>query len=119
METKEMALAKIVTEKIVVDGVKCRRIIGFENILGPEALPDRYMHGVPRFSLSDGYLSASYPHNGDHQYAVGLPIGAPLFEAEFQEILVWLRRAGSRLTKINARLAKENADWHGEETVEI
>jgi hypothetical protein len=51
-------------------------------------------------------------------YLIGIA-PSDIAEEDYQAMIVWMRRAGARLAKINARLAKENADWCGEETVEI
>lgn len=136
-----MALAKINTEKIVVRGERCRRIVGWENILSENTLPHQYTQdrvdgrwpkgNAPFFSAYESQLFFYGPmealkgaplrnvNEGLACSSITIWKGGELPEATFQELLTWLRRSGARLGKINRRLAKENADWHGEEAVEI
>ena len=114
--------AKIVTEKIVVRGEKMRKIMRFEGVLGRDALPVAYLNtrDVPLFySNEPSNMPGIYHAPAIDKACCWIYEGDIIQEAAFQELLVWMRRAGARLAKINARLAKENTDWHGEEEVEI
>lgn len=108
--------ARILTEKILIDGTPCRKILGFWGILGRDALPKKYLSKPPYFCMDDRYLNAYYPKNGDNTYAIGFCIGSDFAETDFQELLVWLKRAGSRLAKIRQQ---ERDAWSGKETIEI
>lgn len=137
-------VAKILIEKVTVGGVPCRKILGFEGILPCDELPKKYMEGVPSFDLYessashyefDGYgmqwrsvdgtanaVSYNIPRDSDPIIGLGpspvhvLTVGDIYPEATFQAIVVWLKRAGSRLAKIRQQ---EKAAWSGKETVEI
>jgi ribosomal protein L21E len=137
-------VAKILTEKVTVGGVPCRKILGFEGILSYDELPKKYMEGVPSFDLYessashyefDGYgmqwravdgtsCSVGYniPMDSDPIIGLGpspvhvLTVGDIYPEATFQAIVVWLKRAGSRLAKIRQQ---EKDAWSGKETIEI
>ena len=137
-------IARILTEKIMVNGVKCRKITGFEGILRHDELPDTYVKGVPSFDLYrssashyefngsemswkpvDGTsIAVSYnvPRDPDPTIALGplpvhvLTIGDIYPEATYQAILTWLKRAGSRLAKIRR---EEREAWSGAGADEI
>ena len=135
--------ARILTEKILVNDIPCRKILGFEGILGRGELPEKYLEGSPMFCNEgvkrghghfefDGeklrYFGSENIMNIDIKVPRGKPpeldIGYFLMlnegdvwpETTFQNILVWLKRAGSRLAKIRKQ---EKAAWSGKETVEI
>jgi hypothetical protein len=136
--------ACILTEKVTVGGVPCRKILGFEGILSYDELPGKYMDGEPSFDLYkssashyefDGYgmqwksvdgttcaVSYNIPRDSDPIIELGplpvhvLTVGDIYPEVTFQAIVVWLKRAGSRLAKIRKQ---EKDAWSGKETVEI
>jgi hypothetical protein len=136
--------ARILFEKILVNGTKCRRITGFEGILGSDELPGKYTEGVPSFDLYkasashyefDGYgmrwksldgivsaVSYNIPSDSDPVVALGpfpvhvLTIGDIYPEATYHAILTWLKRAGSRLAKIRQQ---EREAWSGPGADEI
>ena len=136
-------VARILFEKILVNGVKCRRITGFEGILGGGDLPDAYISGVPSFWLRDPGLRGAhvfdgakmdwqYPDGSEHGISLELPprtkisVGGWYFagmhvgdiwpESTYQELLTWLKRAGSRLAKIRRQ---EREAWSGSGADEI
>jgi hypothetical protein len=139
-------VAKILIEKVTVGGVPCRKILGFEGVLPCDELPEKYMGGKPRFFLSDCTDSKYMFDGEVHRWVVhGCKIGIecvkyeipeqsnpevilddmPIHrlatdevysEATFQAIVVWLKRAGSRLAKIRKQ---EKDAWSGKETIEI
>ena len=138
-----MKSAKIVTEKVWVGNVKCRKILGFEKIVESHEVPMEYLSEKPRFCLvrhATNYYTpkiylgdGKYKREGDSDeivdfyvprgenpivdmggYSTLIGIGDVYPDEVFQSILVWLRRAGERLAEIN----KKNA-WSGEETVII
>ena len=130
-----MPLAKILTEKVVVRGEKCRRILGFDGILEKEMLPKRYI--VP-FQDDQGFYRPTKdipPYfyldpEMDYRVFLHAPVDGPffsfwiatdqvIFEELFQEIILWMKRAGARLSKINKRIAEEGKEWKGEETIVI
>jgi len=142
---KKSHAARILTEKVTIEGMPCRKILGFEGILSQEELPEKYNNGLPEFSfdkdersahrfvfdgndlrlhhseLSRGVLHFHVPDADPKIKACGfcltyMNIGDILPEKTFQQILVWLKRAGSRLAKIRKQ---EKAAWSGKETVEI
>lgn len=141
---KKSHAARILTEKVTIDGVPCRKILGFEGILSCDELPKKYMDGVPSFDLYessashyefDGFgmrwrtvngttcaVSYNIPRDSDPKIVLGpcpvhvLTVGDIYPEVTFQAIVVWLKRAGSRLAKIRKQ---EKAAWSGKETIEI
>jgi hypothetical protein len=135
--------ARILFEKILVNGVKCRRITGFEGILGGGDLPDAYISGAPAFWLHDPGLRGAHVFDGakmdwqhsdgsEHGISLELPPGTKIGvggwyfagmhvgdvwpESTYQELLVWLKRAGSRLAKIRQQ---EREAWSGSGADEI
>jgi len=135
--------ACILTEKVLVGNTPCRKIVGFEGILGREELPRKYLGGSPSFYQdktaashyefdgrvrwipADGEtIGVSYriPSHPDPEIVLDtfpmhmLTIGDIYSEAAFQNILVWLKRAGARLAKIRTH---EKAAWSGKEAIEI
>lgn len=136
--------ACILTEKVMVGGVKCRKITGFEGIQEAKDLPEKYLTGFPRFHSEgimrhhghtefDGrelhYLgddtvqkiNIKLPENADPKVDSGgfillLATGDIWPETTFQNILIWLKRAGSRLAKIKRQ---EHDAWTGREEVSI
>jgi hypothetical protein len=137
--------ACILTEKVMVGDVKCRKITGLEGILTEQELPDKYTNGEPAFwfkpqhggahifrngkmtwgnSFAPEYasnpgISCSFPSNdidvGEFIFH-GLHVGDIWPETTFQNILIWLKRAGSRLAKIRKQ---EHDAWSGCEEVSI
>ena len=137
-----MAIATIKTEKVVVRGEKCRKIVGWGDVLTEEQLPkeytqDRVVGGWPKgnapfFAVYRSQLSFYGPKDALKGHSVSRNTceeldcctftiwkDSILPEATYQELMLWLRRAGARLGKINRRFAEENKDWHGEEVFEI
>jgi len=138
-------VACILTEKVLVGDVPCRKILGFEGILGREDLPKKYIEGQPAFWLvpakeaflnqrifdgtevilgetvkTDG-IDFRLPENADPRPDMGgfsdvLSIGDVVKDSAFQNIIMWLKRAGSRLVKIRQQ---ERDAWRGKETIEI
>ena len=135
--------ACILTEKVTVGGVPCRKILGFEGIMRKEDLPADYVNGKPAFYIDDscaqnvrifeghGYEIGDYmedpvcwlyvPNECEHEvrfegYNPALSAGCVLKESDFRAWIKWMRRAGSRLAKIRRQ---EKAAWSGKETIEI
>ena len=136
--------ARILFEKVMVNGTKCRKITGFEGILQYDELPGKYTEGVPSFDLYkssashyefdgsemlwksvDGTSSAvSYniPRDSDPIVVLGplpvhvLTLGDIYPEATYRAIFIWLKRAGSRLAKIRR---EERDAWSGSGADEI
>ena len=135
--------ARILFEKILVNGVKCRRITGFEGILGRDALPKKYIEGRPAFWYEDDAPPGAHVFDGacmDWQLPddscemvrvylppsakidvgmfgfCGINVGDVWPEPTYQELLTWLKRAGSRLAKIRQQ---EREAWSGSGADEI
>ena len=136
-------VARILTEKILVNGVKCRRITGFDGILMKDELPKKYTDGSPAFwQYSTGIRGAhvfdgermgwTYPDGSNCRLCLELPDGVKINvggwefagmsvgdvwpESTYQELLTWLKRAGSRLAKIRQQ---EREAWSGAGADEI
>ena len=138
--------AKISTERVMVDGLKCRKILGWSGILDEKDLPDAYLEHPPMFYMKQAdevgrhviingrpdWSLAREGNCGPYYIACTFPVGLPkvgvgpfnicltpggiLTEDAFQALIVWMKRSGSRLAKI--RRAEADA-WHGTEEVVI
>ena len=132
--------ARILFEKVMVNGTKCRKITGFEGILRKDALPAKYLEVHPTFWLDtscggrhvfrDGRFCWDGPNcNGIRLNLprdvcidvgefgfTGIQEGSVWPETTYQELLVWLKRAGSRLAKIRQQ---EREAWSGSGADEI
>jgi len=133
----------ILTEKVMVKGVKCRRILGFEGVLRDVELPKKYVTGCPSFWLYTGHKDGAHVFDGSKMrwsnpvgsnqglimnlpsgteidvgcfMFTGMNIGDVWPEPTFQKLLTWLKRACYRLAEI--RREERNA-WQGEELLEI
>ena len=133
-ETKQ---ASVLFRRLSVKGTPCVKIVGFEGVLEHDQLPEKYKKfEQPYFYLSD-CTSSGFPvqHvfdgkdilNGGcasgkfikiclpSEYAFKLLsgwsdrlfVGDIIPEKTFNEIMVWLRRAGARLAKINKNTKQE------------
>lgn len=108
---------KISTEKIVVRGKQLRKITGIE-LLEEKHLPEEYTDSGEFMSAYNNGISYQHPdqtkttHTQTTNY---LRVGETLSDESLQHCLENIRRCGNRLQKINARLKKENANWHGTE----
>ncbi len=136
-------VARILFEKILVNGTKCRKITGFEGILGRDALPKKYLDGTPAFWFDSDCggrhvfrdrrfcweESGDWRGNGIRMYLppgvdvdvghfgfAGIQEGSVWPETTYQELLTWLKRAGSRLAKIRQQ---EREAWSGTGADEI
>ena len=129
---------KIVTDKVVINGKKCRVIKGFEGFPTQQDLPcgydyrkDEYVYlernipvgyhvfdGIKMDWISDCLkrdvlrLSTSDIDVGDYMFT-GVQIGSVWPEEKFQEIVAYIKKASDRLDD----MIRES--WSGEETVEI
>jgi hypothetical protein len=146
-EKQESKYAVIIVRHIDVKGVPCVEILGFENILMEHELPKEYFKGRLHFDLrkSTGSFTYRSTFNGlEYQdrvategtpfialyipepikgfnYPHGLYIyqGDILRQDTFDTVVVWLKRAGARLAKINrkkreaeeARKQKPKEEW--------
>lgn len=135
--------ARILFEKVMVNGTKCRKITGFEGILGKDALPKKYIEGRPAFwqyntdtrgaHVFDGAkMGWQYPDGSNCRLFLELPDGIEIDvagwcfagmsvgdvwpETTYQELLTWLKRAGSQLAKIRQQ---EREAWSGTGADEI
>ena len=130
--------AHILTEKVVINDIKCRKILTFENMLEWKSLPKEYIDSVPSFSVYenayghfefDGInhkwcsmsdkisrkgLCIDFENTPDFNLADGnvfiFTTGDIWEESVYQVILKELRAAGTNLASINKRLKKEKAE---------
>ena len=139
----KLHVARILFEKVVVNGTKCRKITGFEGISRKDELPKKYVDGCPAFWYDDANSSGAhvfdggrmkwlYPRGSVSRIFMELPnsaeidVGSYMFvgmsvgdiwpESTYQELLTWLKRAGSRLAKIRQQ---ERDAWSGSGADEI
>ena len=111
----------IKTERIIVRGEQKRKIIGF-SLLGVNDLPKEYANGeyVARYDKNRiAYRKPDKTKTNHGSSCDYIRINEILSDEFLQQALKNIRRCGNRLQEINARLAKENVDWHGEETIII
>lgn len=119
---------KINTEKIIVQGEK-RYLIKKLNALTTDKLPKiynatRYGDGpycslVTNMHDKPEYIVAFGANNKGKMICRTLTIGEHYDQATFFCALKLIHQAGRKLQRINAKLKKENADWHGQRTFEI
>ena len=107
----------IKTEKIVVRCEQKRKITGID-LLEKDDLPTEYTEGECVWQ-DDGDLDLNKSTGKENYYLSCKNSLNIISDKELQKRLATIRRCGTRLQEINARLAKENADWHGEETFVI
>ena len=128
--------ARIHIAHLAVKGVPCVKVLGFEGIREMIDLPCSYVSGMPSFYLRDAYwnvrifdgkeirlgedasgsgVEIRLPKGVDGlfgEYSPVLSVGDVIEEKAFREILVWLKRAGSRLAKIRRKEAeKQKSEW--------
>ena len=113
LEPVKSKSAKILTEKIMVNEVKWRKILGFENVLDITELPKKYLNDKPAFHKT--YRNEVLLRVPDSVTLI-IRIGELVEEKMFQEMVKWMKCASSRLTKINKQ---EHDAWSGTEMVEI
>lgn len=136
-------VAHILTEKIMVNGVKCRKILGFKGISQKHELPEKYTACAPSFHVDFHRALGAHVFNGtimewEHPSGsttglrmrlpddvhidvgvygfTGMNVGDVWPETTFHELLACLKRAGSRLAEIRKQ---ERESWKGKEEVEI
>jgi hypothetical protein len=130
-ERPESKQAAIKVRYVDVKGVSCVEIIGFKNILMEHELPKEYFKGRLHFDLRKSAGSFTYRSTfsgldyQDRVATVGTPFialdipvpiegfnyihglyiyqGDVLRQDTFGTVMVWLKRAGSRLAKINRK----------------
>ena len=126
--------ARIHIKHLTVKGTPCVKILGFEGIKGSDDLPASYVDGTPSFYLRNAYwnirifdgesinlgggasgsgVNIRLPDGVDTYrmfgpYSTMLSVGDVIEEKAFQEICIWLKRAGSRLAKIRA---EKKCEW--------
>ena len=129
--------ARIRIRHVAVEGVPCVEILGFEGVLKEDELPQLYIDGRPSFFLRPAYwnrrkfdgtrvvlgegasgsgVDVHLPDDVDAScmfgpYSTVLSVGDVIEAKAFQEILVWLKRAGSRLAKIRWKEAEKKTEW--------
>jgi len=112
-------MIKIKTEKCLVRGEKCRKVIDIECLSG-ENLPKQYTSGRGpgnEYIWKDGRDLYSNTTGYHAEFFLGKEATYP--QAEFDQKLEFIRKCGDRLREINSQLAKENAGWEGVETFVI
>lgn len=106
---------KIETEKIVVRGERKRKVVKIEMLKAID-LPAEYCSGESVTADCHNKLSVWYSQN-DRQVRQNILAEESIYsEKTFAKNLATIRVCGNNLARINKRLAKENADWHGNET---
>lgn len=113
---------KIKAEKIIVRGEQKRKITEIKALSYAELPAEYTAHKTEYISLAEKDLNYRNPDKTQtsHVQSKGyLRINEIIEEATFQECLKNIRRCGHRLQEINARLKKENVNWHEKETFVI
>ena len=118
IDDKKSKTAKIITEKVWKDGVQCRKIIGWENILNASQLPDEYLVLDKMFyiqSFGNMYL------RGFRDGFISIYKEDVFEEKSYQEILMFMRECGHKLYEINKKLREEEKKkkWSGTQVDEI
>ena len=112
---------KIVTEKCIVDGKRCRGIVSCEGFLAKNKLPNEYLvSDLPAFYCNDCFgIKQVTNEKFSNTFLLRCKDFSSLLEAkvypenEFQQIISYIRKAGENLKRINQKLKLER--WKGRE----
>jgi hypothetical protein len=125
-------LATIDTKKIVVGGVQCRKILGFNNILSREDLPEEYLSKAPCFTTRTEYQLNHRRFDGNKMrlceyvkkstdgimwqfernenitgYSDDLFVSDIIPEENFRVLVAGLKLAGERFIRIKKEIAEQ------------
>lgn len=107
---------KIYTEKCVIRGEKCRKILGFEGVLEDIKLPKEYVLSYPRVVL-ETFCGEEYLAIVDEKGRRTVMYSDRHYkEDEFQEMITAIEKAGERLHEIRKKVKELEEVWKGEET---
>lgn len=116
--TKEKVnnMIKIRAEKIVKDGIACRKIINISGVLSKEDLPVDYVNGPYFTTLGNSSRPAIDFRNQTDESIESIWVGGTIEENEFQKTLKAIGEYGDRLHEINQKIAELKKTWNGTET---
>jgi len=104
-------IAKLHMQKVVINGERHRKLLGFSGVKTWADVPKGYLNGFPHFYtylvLQDLLTVVSPTKHMD------IAIGEAITEDDYQELLRIMKGSGKRLTKIYLDA------WKGDEIVEI
>lgn len=110
-------MIKIKTEKVIVGGKKFVKIIAVD-LLGKSALPSEYTDQGKRCYKKKFNDRSGIESSNCTSYSRWLMTEEGVYTPkQIADRLEFIRQCGNRLRKINTRLKKENADWHGVQTL--
>lgn len=105
----------IKAEKIIVRGKRLVEIKSL-SLLTRSELPVVYFKNDVDYCFLDNDGDMGVHPAGKGKDTTYYKVRMHMEEADFNSLLAEIKICGTRLQIINARLAKENADWHGKET---
>lgn len=114
---KKLGSIRIKTKKIFENGLRERKILGFEGVLKKGKLPDKYTEGEESFYYAkEGNMrhclwSDNFLFHCNHCVLIE---GEIYSEEGFHDRLVFVRKSGNKLHQINKEIRESN--WKGEET---
>lgn len=108
-------MIRIETKRVVERGEKFYEVTGFEALAYSE-LPNIYTSIGPSFyyDRKDGIVSG-YTDRNKLKFVI-MKVGEKYSKEEFEDLLDFFERCGTRLRAINKQLRQENACWTGEVT---
>ena len=134
--------SKIVIEKVILREDRGMKVLGFEGIKDERKLPVEYLEPVEPARVDRGMTmeyakhlhfgmdgkrlhlmppedmgGLTYSGCGGRSYYIS--IGDTFTDEQFQKIVCFMRKAGTRYAKIKHGLKEKNADWCGKEIIEI
>lgn len=114
---------KLFTEKLVVQGEKKRKILGWAGLMKEENMPKEYLEGTPRF-LQDRHgsivIDADVTAPNGKRYNWGIFRKDQIVDEEwFQFNLQLMKEAGDRLHQLRQKEQKLKETWKGDETFVI
>lgn len=110
---------RIKTEKLVVKGERCRRILQVTGVMDNEKLPTKYTELYPYFvktEKGDGIYVCTV---SKWRAAWTITPGKVLNEQEFGLLVKTLKQAGKRLHELRQEEKALKETWKGTETVII
>lgn len=118
---------ELVTEKVVKNGQRMRRIVAIRNMMKPKDIPDQYFDGCPRLEKmsTNIYCLVAAEDVRGVQLARKIILGQLIYEETFEALLVHIRGAGERLHSLKKEQDRSDKvfavtwGWHGEEVFTI
>lgn len=123
---REKPQVSIVTQKLVKDNAKFRRIVSIVHNIPETGIPQEYQNSFPRMTkfVADRTktpgLALFFKEEGKELTDLARIVAEDIFtEERWQQILTQLTEAKQKLITCYERLDRLEEEWSGEETFEI